>query len=200
MLVSASDLVENFPRSSRVTEHLKSFLKSIGQGDTYMLRKAHTGRCEEYRSTLWSRCSAVVWRMKSHTQAYMRKSLPLWWQSSSWIRDEKWLWSHIVWVWISSVTYLPHDLEQENLETVSRFSLGKFPLLEDGNEHSSNLTELRQGQNEIKHEKLLTRCAVYYNFSVNGGWLLVISALCDDLESQGVSNTGLVCPKREWLA
>ena len=69
----------------------------------------------------------------------------------------------------SSVTYLPQDLEQENLETVSKFSLGKFPLLEDGNENSSNLTELRQGQNEIEHEKLLTWCVVYYNFSVNGG-------------------------------
>lgn len=41
----------------------------------------------------------------------------------------------------SYVTYLPPDLEQENL--VSRLSLGKFPLLENGNENSSNLTELR---------------------------------------------------------
>lgn len=69
----------------------------------------------------------------------------------------------------SSVTYLPLDLEQENLDLVSKFSLGKFPLLEDGNENCSKLMELRQRQNEIKHEKLLTWCVAHENSSVNGG-------------------------------
>ena len=42
MLVSASDLLENFPISSRVTKHTKSLLKSVRQGEIYMVRKAYT--------------------------------------------------------------------------------------------------------------------------------------------------------------
>lgn len=39
MFVSASDLLENFPISSRVAYYLKSFLKSISWGAIYIAKQ-----------------------------------------------------------------------------------------------------------------------------------------------------------------
>lgn len=141
MLVSASDLLENFPISSRVTKHTKSLLKSVRQGEIYMLRKAYT--------QMWG-----IWVHFAESAHYcglkneikypnLREGISALMTLPWLIRDEKWPWSHTAWVWIQ-LCYLSAAWSWAGILSL----WAQFLLLQDENKNSTNLIDLRWGKNE----------------------------------------------------